>query len=57
MRMCEFIRTHRIEIDKIISCELSEEYFSGNRNDADREEWIENNTALYNLAKSCGVKV
>lgn len=57
MRMCEFIRTHRIEIDKIISCELGEEYFSGNRNDADREEWIENNTALYNLAKSCGVKV
>lgn len=67
MRMREFIREHRTEIDDAINAALYRHDGNGGRgtipdppprrNDEEREQWIANDEGLYSWARSEGVKV
>lgn len=54
MKMRDFIRKNRKEIDEVIEQELGHTPFR--RNDDERELWVRNNEPLYRWAKREGVK-
>jgi hypothetical protein len=65
--MRSFIRTNRTEIDTVINHELYRHDGRGGkgtipnpppkRNDAEREQWINNDEGLYNWARREGVPI
>ena len=67
MRMREFIKRHREELDQAINAALFR--YDGNggrgvvpdpaprRNDSERENWVLNDEGLYSWARSEGVRV
>ena len=57
MRMREFIRQNREEIDEWIDFALSKSDDSPKRIDREREEWISNDEGLYNWARREGVPI
>jgi len=56
MRMREFIRENKNEIDSAINKALGKEGYFPKRNDAEREIWILNDEGLYRWAQSAGVQ-
>lgn len=67
MRMQDFIRTHRAEIDDAINGALYRHDGNGGpgtipdppprRSDAERAQWIANDESLYRWARAEGVRV
>jgi hypothetical protein len=67
MRMREFIKQHRKEIDDAINAVIYRHdgnggrgtipYPAPTRNDDEREQWIQNDEGLYSWARSEGVRV
>jgi len=49
MKLNDFIKLHRQEIDKIIQ--------SPYKNDEERRQWVLNDEGLYNWARSEGVRI
>ena len=49
MKLIDFIKAHRQEIDKITQ--------SHYKNDEERRSWVLNDEGLYNWARSEGVKI
>ena len=65
MRLREFVKTNRAELDRLINQELYRHDGRGGRgvipdpppkrNDGEREEWVRNDEGLYAWARSEGV--
>jgi len=55
MRMSEFIKQNRKELDRLIKKAMHDMDYR--LNDGDRKDWILNDEGLYNWARREGVKV
>lgn len=63
MRLREFIKQNREEIDRVVHSIQSRPNTQGERmspiklNDKDREEWVMNEEGLYRWARSSGCRI
>ena len=53
----EFLKEHRKDIDKVIRRGLGSFGYDKSINNDEREMWIMNDENLYNLSRSCGVRI
>lgn len=59
MRMREFIKENRVEIDRLVFNHTTHRYGQAQtlKNDTERREWIMNDEGLYLWARSEGVNI